>query len=120
MLPETHRLSETPRKIWLATGWPLLNAGINFQFAVDFRRPALHRLNISQDFHGANFTGGIDHQFPSADSDCASSISYMRHWRRTLHQIGFGRRNFLLKLHATLGVSPGVADTTTVPSKIFA
>ena len=33
-------LSETPSKILLATGWPLLNAGMNFQSVVDFKSPS--------------------------------------------------------------------------------
>jgi hypothetical protein len=31
-------LRETPSKILLATGWPPLNAGMNFQVVVDFKR----------------------------------------------------------------------------------
>jgi hypothetical protein len=36
----TQRFRETPRKIWLATGSPSLNAGMNFQFAVDLMSPS--------------------------------------------------------------------------------
>src|SRR5882672_798320 len=114
---EAHRFRVTPRNIRLATGWSALNAGINFHFEVEPMSPSstcpLPSISADRTFPAESITSF------KFDSDCANPSSYAVNGGGRCMRMGLG--GVISSWGVTsLGVTPGVAATMVVASKIFA